>query len=1520
MFKGIILIFYVTFMMHTAFSQCYVNVNPVPQNNGCFQANSEAVWINNANANVNGNDVSKSNNINTWNAFANTSDLIQDNMSMSTIVAEDNTYKLVSITTNTGTTSPADNDFCFYLQGNGVLSVAENNSILANIGNYYTGDTLKILADNGVVKYFQNGSLVYTSAQVPSFPMAVEVNLYSPNATVKEVIISANVNDTFLCSVGGFSSVYNYQWSLNGLHVGTNSSTYVNSNLNDNDIITCVVLGLGFCNVNASNGITIKAAPSDNMTATVVPTYVANSCVKTEFEVSWTDELNVLFQNNQVSRANGQGWGGSGVASSSELSDNMYASTVLAETNTDRLFGLSHQNTNANWNTIDFGVYLSAQGGLSVYESGTYKGSYGNYNTGDTLQIHVEAGIVNYYLNSSLFYTSNSAPTLPLIIDISINSNGGSFSAVKIGGLLGGTFTCQTNNMGSNPTYLWYLNGVSTNVSTVSYTNNNLTSNDLLYCAVNPSVGNCSSIIIASNSISVESNTINDMSINIHANVINNSCLRGVTPVNWEDNVGLTIDGNNLLNNVSTGVWVNGAFSTVPVLDNMGVFTVIAETNKRRFFGLSSTNIDENYTSIAYAVYLNGAGNLSIYESGNYRGSFGAYTANDSISIQVNNGVVAYFINDNLLYSSNISPSLPLYSDVSFNEQNATLKNVSVFYNVGDTFTCETNNAGVNPTFEWVLNNQVVGSNSATYTNVNLTELDTLYCNVIPDVNSCSNVVLNSNVFYFDPIGIQKTYWEGLVSNNWNDAGNWSNGLPSSTTKAFINGLSTNQPVVNGVASCAGLTIGQNNSLNIIGTDTFKVFGAWVNEGVFTGNVSNVAFNSNCANAIGFYNLLPQNFNNIIVNDGIKVNQLGGTIFLKGALSLENGDYDTNDSLVLLSDVDATARITEIKNGTLTGKIEMQRFIDAGATNWRFLTQAVAGQNLESFDDDFITSGIPGSDFPNFPSVANPFSSFYFYDETAGVNYNDGFIVPSSTLDAVGMGEGVWIWCGDSLQGTNPFTIDAYGPIYQGDLNLPVTYTPTAGNSNEDGWNMVANPYPCTVDWDATDWVKTNIDAAIFIWNPDNAQYASYVAGVGTNLGDNKIASSQAFWVHSNGASPQLTIKESCKVNLDHGFIKKASYQPQLLRLKLNANSTDVWDESVIRMAFNTTNDFDSDFDALKFYSGDANSIQIASTLNNKDYTINSVNPDSITAIDLKIILPNADVCTISTTDISGIANMACVLLEDLNTGAIINLKEDSTFQFQQTAYNYQPRLRIHFTKKPKVSISNPSCYGSMDGSLLLDVPSGVNDTYWTNSVGDSIGTGYMSNLSQGTYYLQYDHLIAACGSGLDSFVLASPSPLHVQSVSTNINCNTCCDGTAALNVTGGTAPYSFVWPANANSNGNDGFDLCDGTYAVIVMDNHHCDTTVQVVIENTLTVEDGPSNNSIFNVYPNPTMAKITIEGSDLSLNNLRCFNSVGQEVTGLVQIQNLQKNRFSANLESLPAGIYFLEHKNSTYKITKN
>ena len=95
---------------------------------------------------------------------------------------------------------------------------------------------------------------------------------------------------------------------------------------------------------------------------------------------------------------------------------------------------MSRTDINQWYNTIDFAIYPGSDGKVRVYESGFDRGVAVNYFTGDTLRVAVESGVVKYYRNGGLLYTSAIAPLFPLFADTSFYSAGATITNAVISG------------------------------------------------------------------------------------------------------------------------------------------------------------------------------------------------------------------------------------------------------------------------------------------------------------------------------------------------------------------------------------------------------------------------------------------------------------------------------------------------------------------------------------------------------------------------------------------------------------------------------------------------------------------------------------------------------------------------------------------------------------------------------------------------------------------------------------------------------------------------------------------------------------------------------------------------------------------------------------------------------------------------------------------------------------------------------------------------------------------------------
>ncbi|PCI92669.1 MAG: hypothetical protein COB15_17385, partial [Flavobacteriales bacterium] len=300
--------------------------------------------------------------------------------------------------------------------------------------------------------------------------------------------------------------------------------------------------------------------------------------------------------------------------------------------------------------------------------------------------------------------------------------------------------------------------------------------------------------------------------------------------------------------------------------------------------------------------------------------------------------------------------------------------------------------------------------------------------------------------------------WNGSVSTDWFDSDNWDAGVPYYELDATIPSGLTNYPNINNSgAECKNLNINSGASLTLDGSNSIDIYSDWTNNGTFISNIGTVVLKGSSsgnniygANNQSLYNLTIDNVNGATISSG--------SIDLTGTLdiSIATGNFNTNNSLTIISDASGTGRIDELtfkckytldmtdtwgdgwngayvtvwidgvayadymgfgpstqedfyaSNGStveieytdgdwnneniyelfdgdgnslfidgtspangivftttsncnffnpISGEITMQRYINAGATHWRFLTSAVSGATLADLNDDFITSG-----------------------------------------------------------------------------------------------------------------------------------------------------------------------------------------------------------------------------------------------------------------------------------------------------------------------------------------------------------------------------------------------------------------------------------------------------------------------------------------------------------------------------------------------------------------------------------
>jgi len=604
----------------------------------------------------------------------------------------------------------------------------------------------------------------------------------------------------------------------------------------------------------------------------------------------------------------------------------------------------------------------------------------------------------------------------------------------------------------------------------------------------------------------------------------------------------------------------------------------------------------------------------------------------------------------------------------------------------GDNATFSVTASGYNTTYQWQENGVNISNggiySGATSSTLVLTNPDNSkngksYRCVIS--SSCGTSPVNSSaaILTINP-GFA---WNGSVSTDWNDPDNWSCGHVPGQTNSVLVTNTANQPVLSsgGAGIVKDLTIDNGASL-IVNGNTIQVSGSINNNGILDASNGTIEFNGSVAQSIGsnvFENNTIRNF--IITNStGVTLND---TLKVSGIVTVNTGNLVSDGHLVLLSGPSQTALINGTGAGEVTGLVTMQRYLPSGF-GYKYFSSPFQDSRVSQFGDDMDLGAA-------FPSV-------FRYDENrklAGVPAS-GWIkysYPDSLLRPM---RGYSVNFGSV---SVPDTADVTGIVNNGSMSL------TLYNHNNPytlGFNLVGNPYPSPIDWDAAGWTKTNIENAIHFFKASPSDqyggtYSSYVGGVSTDPGvaTNIIPSMQGFFVHvSNGAFPvtgTLGLDNSVRISdLTHSFIKSAQDESSpLLRLSAGfSEDPEALDKAVIYFDDNASTTFDSKFDALKLMNTDLNVPNFYSEgSDGSKLSINALPSSLITGctIPLGIKISRAGNVVFKIPFVSSQLPVTTLYLADMTAGINQDMLSGNEYSVPLVSGDYPGRFFLYLNSSP---------------------------------------------------------------------------------------------------------------------------------------------------------------------------------------------------------------------------------------------
>jgi hypothetical protein len=425
--------------------------------------------------------------------------------------------------------------------------------------------------------------------------------------------------------------------------------------------------------------------------------------------------------------------------------------------------------------------------------------------------------------------------------------------------------------------------------------------------------------------------------------------------------------------------------------------------------------------------------------------------------------------------------------------------------------------------------------------------------------------------------GLSMAQIVSFQSGDWNETSTWDGGVVPDDDEAEI--LASHTVTLTADVSCIGIFINSGGTLDIAG-NTLTLEEYIENDGgTVLAETSTIEFINSVRTmeVVGSFSVGTLSFENTRSTGKITIS---GAIVVLDSLVLVDGQFFPNNNIILQATASKTARLAEVNfNAQITGDIIYQVYAENGNDNmqWRYFSFPGSGFTVDKYQilGNYVTGSVVTNPSTSLSQADPDYESIRLYTESSQTYET----IPSQAF-TVGTGYACYSY------NTNEATVFSYTltPV-TGDQSLPITYT-SSGSPEDDGWNLVGNPFMSPIDWDNV--TVANIENAIY-YN-DNASGTTisrtYNGGTGNPIGvTSNIATSQAFWVHATAASPSVTVYESSKVNISTTTLYKKQPVKNIIRVKILA-SDGTSDQTVIRFKDDATNDYDASYDAYQRRQG----------------------------------------------------------------------------------------------------------------------------------------------------------------------------------------------------------------------------------------------------------------------------------------------------------------------------------------------
>ncbi|RUA33145.1 MAG: hypothetical protein DSY77_10925, partial [Bacteroidetes bacterium] len=582
----------------------------------------------------------------------------------------------------------------------------------------------------------------------------------------------------------------------------------------------------------------------------------------------------------------------------------------------------------------------------------------------------------------------------------------------------------------------------------------------------------------------------------------------------------------------------------------------------------------------------------------------------------------------------------------------------------------------------------------------------------------------------------------------------------------------------------------------------------------------------------------------------------------------------------------------------ITGNITVERYFSTGRF-WRYLGSPVTNATVADWQEEFPITGTfddPSTGTYDGSTLNSSNPSLYLYN--AGISAWEAYPT-SGTASSNSIVNG---------RGYSPFIRNSQSNIIgavTGTLQQQAASLPVTDNGDPlESWNLVANPYAAPIDWDAAGWTKTNVANEVHVPKTDGS-FATYINGSASNGGSRYIASGQAFWVRTDGSSPELTTQES---------VKSVAQNPTYLRteplelFKIEMAHNDLSDEIVFVLRDEATFGYDDEFDANRRLNTNGFGYTLSTTGDDgRDLKINSIPKVVNSGCSISIPVNMESVTktgefTLTFSQLNNLLTYYSVDFIDNYENEIISV--DSDFQYSyvinsDSESKAKSRFSLLLNNKGISALSNLTSLETCDNSNVTYTIENLNQNYSYSIYKGDVKLSEVSNQLQASISIA-DTLLQDVFNSFDVYGMAGTcdsvkvGTFSVETVDSNINLD--------ANVIGST-----VCPAATS--GNFEINTENGVDYFILAGND----TIQT-INGDGTIFAGTIESTFLNVGEN-TFA-IYAEKNECA------YGSLNQPIEIVVDSFEINKNiTFNSNNSCLktPADVSFVSQSGVEYQIYK-